>query len=396
MNPCEYLESTLQTRILLPMALLAAGCGDPESVNDSLNTTSTLGPTEGGSGGALQPTGAEAGGTVDEATSGAAGAAGDGGTTSAPTTGGAPNAAGTASGGSNEPSRGGNGGEGGTGSEPQVPVWSCEDCPPPPATLQDWINGHDEVLSLHGYDGHVAVYVDDDVDTNVIDWVLPFASRSVEYIKRHYDLDCHYGDDRLHVFLHQGSHGGGTISSYFDAFSGFRNAIDMGSDTWVRSIDNVNIDLMSHELAHIVEGSSNCIHESPGFGVWGDSKWAEIFQYDLYLGLELDDDAEKLYQRFMNGPDPWFPYFYYPMYRDSDGVRVLDGFFKLLARDFPKQPENGGQNLIYSRRANLGELVHFYSGAAGADQTSLAIDAFGDGFLGQQAQAKIDFPDVDY
>jgi hypothetical protein len=230
----------------------------------------------------------------------------------------------------------------------------------------------------------------------VIGWILPFASAAFAYMKEHYDTGCHYGDDRLYVFIHQGMHGGGTISSYFDGFSSFRNAVDMGTDTWERSLQNINIDLISHELGHIVEGSSNCIHESPGFGVWGDSKWAEIFQYDLYMGLGMEDDADKMYDRFMNGQDSWFPKFYYPMYQQYGGVAVLDGFFKLIAEYFPRQPENGGANDVYSRRMNLGELVHFYSGAAGADVSSLAQDAFGDDFLPELAQAKLDFPEITY
>jgi hypothetical protein len=279
---------------------------------------------------------------------------------------------------------------------PEEPVWACDDCPPPPDSLEDWIRGHGDALSLLDYDGHVAVFVDEGVDRERADWVRQFASDAVQYIKRHYDADCHYGSDRLYVFVHEGTHGGGTISSYFDDFSTFRNAIDSGASSWELSLDNLNIDIMSHELAHIVEGSSNCIHESPGFGVWGDSKWAEIFQYDLYRGLGMEDHAQKLYDRFSGGADPWFPKFYYPLYRDHGGVKVLDGFFKLLSRHFPTRPENDGANQTYARRATLGELVHFYSGAAGADVSGLAVDAFGEGFLEELEEARNTFPDVTY
>jgi hypothetical protein len=110
----------------------------------------------------------------------------------------------------------------------------------------------------------------------------------------------------------------------------------------------------------------------------------------------MDDHAEKLYDRFSNGSDPWFPKFYWPMYRDHGGVRALDGFFKLLAQYFPTRPENDGNNQIYERRATLGELVHFYSGAAKADVSQLARDAFGDDFLGEFEQAKADFAEIGY
>jgi hypothetical protein len=215
-------------------------------------------------------------------------------------------------------------------------------------------------------------------------------------MKRYYDEQCHYGDDRLHVFLHQGHNGGGTISSYFDAFSDFRNAVDAGSNSWVEDFGSLNIDIVSHELAHIVEGSSNCIHESPGFGVWGDSKWAEIFQYDLYAGLGMKEHADKVFERFSTNGDPWFQQFYWPLYRDYGGVEVLDGFFELLAEHFPRHEVNDGHNLRYSRRVNMGELVHFYSGAAGADISYLAEDAFDDFDSDEFEQAQTDFPGVTY
>lgn len=374
-------------RALLPVLLLACGA------NEGGASAGSGGVTAGGAAGSVgvQVVAGSAGqGGVASGVAGAAGAAGAGGV--AGTSGGS---AGISAGGEAAAGQGGTN-QGGAGGEASTTVWECTDCPEPPATLNDWINGHGDTLTLHGFDGNVAVYIGDTVDTDVIGWILPFTSAAFAYMKEHYDTGCHYGDDRLYVFIHQDMHGGGTISSYFDSFSTFRNAVDMGANTWERSLQNINIDLISHEMGHIVEGSSNCIHESPGFGVWGDSKWAEIFQYDLYMGLGMEDDADKLYDRFMNGQDTWFPMFYYPMYQQYGGVAVLDGFFKLIAEYFPRQPENGGANDVYSRRMNLGELVHFYSGAAGADVSSLAQDAFGDEFLPQLAQAKLDFPEITY
>ena len=42
------------------------------------------------------------------------------------------------------------------------------------------------------------------------------------------------------------------------------------------------LDMIVHEVAHIVEGGSKNTQRSPQFGIWGDSKWAEIFIYDVY------------------------------------------------------------------------------------------------------------------
>jgi hypothetical protein len=356
------------------------------AVATAAGSTGVAGGATGGGAGAGGETGGTAGAS-GTASGGAAGTnAGNGGTSGG---GAGASGAGGASAGN------GNGGDGGAAGAP-AEVWACDDCPEPMPTLTDWINGHGDTMTLLDHDGHVAIYVSDNVNTEDAAWVLEFASNAMQYMKLHYDMECHYGDDRLYVFLHQGTHGGGTISSYFDQFSTFRNAVDMGAASWERDIANINIDLVSHEMAHIVEGSSNCIHESPGFGVWGDSKWAEIFQYDLYLGLGMMEDADKMYDRFMNGNDPWFPEFYYPMYDMYGGVEVLNNFFKLLAEHFPTRLENDDMNPIYTRRLNLGELIHFYSGASNADVSDLALNAFGDTFAEELAQAKLDFPAVTY
>ena len=72
-------------------------------------------------------------------------------------------------------------------------------------------------------------------------------------------------------------------------------------------------------------------------------------------------------------------------------------FFRLVSQHFPKQPENGGRNMIYSRRMNLGELVHFTSAAAGRNLSSLATTAFGTAFTTAQFnQARTDFPALTY
>jgi len=271
---------------------------------------------------------------------------------------------------------------------------------PPPATLADWIGSHGVTLSRHVFDDHVALYVDANVDRDDVGWVLPFTSQAFQYAKRTYDPVVQYGPDRLYAFLHQGQFGGGTISSWFDAFSGFRNATDTGAGSWVRG---TNIDLISHEMAHIVEGSSNGVHESPAFTVWGDSKWAEFFQYDVYVALGLQQDADRVFARFMDTRDgfprpntAWFRDWFFPLWRDHGGAPVMARFFRLLSQHFPTRLENGGRNPIYTRRMNLGEFVHFTSGAAGTDLSSLATAAFGPGWEAQLQQARQDFPGVAY
>jgi len=272
--------------------------------------------------------------------------------------------------------------------------------PAPPETLKDWISDHETEMTRFAHDDHVAVYVDGNVDRKDIDWIQPFVSKSFQYVKQTYDPKVQYGPRHLYVFVHQNQFQGGTISSYFDGFSDFRNALDVGADSWVQGD---NIDIISHEMGHIVEGSSNGIHESPAFEVWSDSKWAEIFQYDVYVALGMKADADRVFKKFTETEDDfprpgthWFRDFFYPVWRDHGKAKVLAGFFRLLSEHFPTEPENDGKNPIYSRRMNLGEFVHFMSGAAGKDLRAVAEKAFGTGFGADLTQAYKDFDKLPY
>jgi len=78
-----------------------------------------------------------------------------------------------------------------------------------------------------------------------------------------------------------------------DATHDFRNVIDCESDNlnaWVSGTGN-NIGLTNHEIGHIVEDASKDVYGSAAFGIWDDSKWMEIYQYDLYLKLNRNDDT---------------------------------------------------------------------------------------------------------
>ena len=131
--------------------------------------------------------------------------------------------------------------------------------------------------------------------------------------------------------------------------------------------------------------------------MWGDSKWAEIYQYDLYLGLGMTRDAQRLFTRFMNTTDNfpragsrWFRDWYYPLWKDHGGSQMLSRFFQLLAMHFPK---NGRR---YSRNLNFGEYVHFMCGAATFDCVAQATLAFGNAWMPQYQQARTEFPAITY
>ena len=74
----------------------------------------------------------------------------------------------------------------------------------------------------------------------------------------------------------------------------------------------------------MVESTATGGQGSPSFPVWRDSKWAEIFQYDVYLALGLTADAQRVFTRFTNQTDSfpragtrWFRDWYYPLWTRS-------------------------------------------------------------------------------
>ena len=78
-------------------------------------------------------------------------------------------------------------------------------------------------------------------------------------------------------------------------------------------------------------------------------------------------------------------------------MAFMDRFFGLLSQHFPKRPENDNRNLVYTRRMNAGEFVHFVSGAVGRDLSGLAQQAFNSGFnRAQFDQARAAFPGITY
>jgi hypothetical protein len=354
-------------------------------------------------GGALACNGGNGGGNTGGAGgSGGAGGGGAGGTGGAGGRGGgggAGGAGGAGGGGGNRdagrtPDRGGgdrvpDGGRPGDGGSIEG---GARTLPPPQAEWQEHWFEHNQVVKLVGYDDHAAVYFDNDVPPQHATWMLSFISRTWQYTKKVYG-DNFGPDPRIYQISHQGKYSGGHPSYYFDASHDNKNVSDCGPGPWNEGA----YDIPSHEIGHVVESANNGTQGSPSFGVWGDSKWAEIYQYDLYLGLGMTQDAQRLFNRFNNTTDNfpragtrWFRDWYFPLWRDHGKTALLAKYFQLLAQHFPK---NGKR---YARNLNFGEYVHFMCGAAGFDCKPQANMAFGNAWEAQYQKARTDFPAVTY
>jgi hypothetical protein len=202
-------------------------------------------------------------------------------------------------------------------------------------------------------------------------------------------------DPRINQISHQGKYNGGHPSYYFDASHDNRNVSDCGPGPWAER--SGVYDIPSHEIGHVVESANNGMQGSPAFAVWGDSKWAEAYQYDLYVGLGMTAEAERVRVRFTGQVDNfpragthWFRDWYFPLWRDHGKTELLSKFFKLLAMYFPK---NGKR---YMGNLNFGQYVHFMCGAAAFDCHDQAVMAFGNAWEADYQRARTQFPMITY
>lgn len=278
----------------------------------------------------------------------------------------------------------------------------------PESIHETWL-GHTENMTKFAENGDIAVYYNDAVHTTALRSHRDILNKVWNYVKENYGK---FGPDggRLSVFMHANvsgpTYGFNSIQNYFDEDSDCRNLIDVTGDleAWSTPLSGVELDIVVHEIAHIVEGASKGIHESPSYGLWGDSKWAEIFMYDVYSSLGYTQERDRVHEMWTNSADNfpkpgthWFRDWFFPIWRDCGGVQVLDKYFELLAKHYPKEP---GQKWKYRAGAviNLGEFVHFFSGAAGRNLVDQAKIAFQWDSSNERDlwQARRNFPGVRY
>ena len=273
---------------------------------------------------------------------------------------------------------------------------------PPGSIQEDWFD-HRQTIDRVYYNDQVAIYFDRDVDRNNT-WMYQYLTDAWRYTKDLYDPFGEEGTDesRLYGVFHRGRHGGGHPGTYVAGRHGYRNIIDVGAGPWDCKC-GTPLDLVTHEIAHIVELASFGVESSPAFGLWGDSKWAEIYQYDVYDGLGMTVERDRWYNQMIASTDNfpvananWFRDFWIPIYNNYGGSTVLRNYFKVLSENFltTRRDFNGQIGRRYTRRLNWGEFFHFMSGAANNDIQQIVTDAFGwnSDYERQYRQAQRDFP----
>jgi hypothetical protein len=297
-----------------------------------------------------------------------------------------------ATGGSNSSAGSGGGGSGGTNTG--TPLAKCLGGSTPPNEWKEHWFEHNQTVKLVYQDDCVAVYFDDAVDREKAKWIFDFVSKVWSYSLATYGQ---MGKERTYFIFHQGKYYGGHPSYWYDASHDNRNLSDVGGADWA---EGPNYDVTSHEVAHIVESTAFYPKRgSPGFRLWGDSKWAEFYQYDLYVALGMTKDAERVFKKFSATSDSlppgapkkafWFRDWFYPLWKDYGGAQVMVKFYHLIR-------DNTTSDRVPD--LNVGEYVHFTSGAAGANVQPLAEKAFGwkSEWTTQLAEAKKKYPKITY
>ncbi len=237
-----------------------------------------------------------------------------------------------------------------------------------------------------GSTANVAFYVDELVpDQAAADWLIPIMDEAFVYAKATYGAPA---DSLLYTVA---NHYDPTDSDYgpwagavqaMDERHGFRNIAFAMNGSWQwndQSPDDWLIEAPLHELGHILESINNRVDGSPSNAVWGDDRWADFLHWDLFTHMTtlppnfLDRQLNRLLNVMKddNGV-AWFRDLLYPLYNGSlgnlrSGSSVMVRYYQLLAQNLPQIDGRYGHDDYGTKQLNLGEFIHFLSGAAGVD-----------------------------
>ena len=272
----------------------------------------------------------------------------------------------------------------------------------PPETIQENWKEHNQIVKRVMYDNSIAIYYDDDMPRSV-NWIGPFTKKVWSYIVKNYgSMHGKAKDSLLYGIFHKDKYSGGHPFFYDNSDHGYRNGIDIGASgnsAWEKP-EGWNIDIICHELIHLIEFVSHGKSGSPSRIWWGDSKVAEIINYDIYLGLGMEADAKRIYENDINKSEDfpnkntfWLKNWFFPIYNNYGKTALLTRYFKLLSDHFPQNAK--GQ---YVRDLTFGEFIHFWSAAAKVNLKNQAIVAFGWNDIWQQEwkEAQAMYPNFEY
>jgi hypothetical protein len=251
--------------------------------------------------------------------------------------------------------------------------------------------GHTDVIYRQYFDNNVAVYYNDAVP-RPLEWPYQFLSKTWEHVT---DTYGDFGNDnRLYAVFHHQSPAP-YVGTVFNSQSGNRSLFDIGFNGY--EINSTNTDNALLAVSKIVETSSNAHSGAVAGEIWGNT-FSQLFLYDAYTHLQMPTEANRIFNMYntmtANFPKEntyWFRDWYYPIYTQY-GSEAVGNFFKIVAQYYPTTGNS------YSHDMNMGEFVHFFSGATHVDLLPLATTAFGwnDEWQSQLLDARADFPTLNY
>ncbi len=263
---------------------------------------------------------------------------------------------------------------------------------PPRQWIEAW-EGHEDLLYRQYFDENTVIYFDPEVERPT-EWPYQFFSDTWGYVKRHYG---NFGEDGTLYTVFHSSETNSFYKDRFDADAGNINLIDLSLADTTMTAEKMDESLSL--VGNLVVNSSNGTSGSPGSDIWTEEQWNEIFLYDLYAGLGYEDDAQRIYDDAItsthNTPVEnvnMFADWLYPLYEEYNGRNVLVNFLRISSENFFKQGNE------YIRGMNMGEFVHFFSGATGEDLQPMTEEAFGweEAWQEELLQARGDYPNLNY
>jgi len=251
---------------------------------------------------------------------------------------------------------------------------------------ENWF-GHEESLNRQYYETNVAVYYDDYVD-RAIDWPFLFTQNVWDNAISAYN---NVGNNILYAVFHTG------VTDRAEFLTDFESDVNGGvidiplNDA---EMEEEKTTLIISQIGKLVEYSAKGVEGSPAEDLWMD-EFNKIFVYDTYLNIDMEAEATTVKDRYsttqINGVY-WFRDWFLPVYETYGKTSFLNNFYNIASQNFPKDGDR------YARSMNLGEFVHFMSGAAGEDLQPIAESAFNwtEDVENELLQARVSFPDLAY
>ncbi|PKD20387.1 hypothetical protein APR41_14000 [Salegentibacter salinarum] len=260
----------------------------------------------------------------------------------------------------------------------------------PPRGFVENYQSHDHAVRRQYFDDYVGVYYDTVVDRSIT-WPFNFFSSAWNEVT---DIYGDFGNESALYVVGHGESSEGIYTTVFDQQDS-HSLIDF---TVPADSTGAVLDEPLRLMADVVQMSANGVFKSPAKAVWKD-KFSQIFIFDLYRKLGMDNEASRVKQEYLNDvddfPNPgtqWFKDWFLPIYETYNGANTVSNFFEVLSQNYPI---DGSE---YSKDMNMGEFIHFWSAATGEDLLPMAEAAFewNDGYNDELLQARAEFPNLNY